>query len=163
MFDIAIKNSECFTRILRFLCYFLLVASICMFFSPITTILGYIPLVGGFISGIVGFAIFLAALLVSIPIFFLVTSIAWLRYRPIIGAALLIIGLGILTFFIVYNKSKGGDAPPNAAHFMAFRPIHLWLELNISSFLILFIQIANSNLFTIWISGLPRLYFWQLY
>lgn len=127
MFDIAIKKSECFTRGLRIACYLLIVFSICMFFSPITTILGYIPLVGGLISGIVGFAIFLAAVLVAIPIYLLVTSVAWLRFHPKVGATLLIIGVGILTFFLVYNNSKGGGATatPTAAHFMGMRPLHI--------------------------------------
>lgn len=124
MFDIAIKKSECFTRILRILCYILIVCSICMFFSPITTILGFIPLVGGFISGIVGFAIFLGAVLVAIPIYFLMTSIAWLRFHPIVGGILLAIGVGILTLFIVLNANKGGSST-SAAHFMSMRPIHL--------------------------------------
>lgn len=126
MFNIAIKNSECFTRGIRIGCYILLVLSICMFFSPITTILGYIPLVGGLISGIVGFAIFLAALIVSIPIFLLVTSVAWVRFHPKVGAALLIIGAGVLAFLLIYNNSKGGAAPtPTTAHFMTMRPLHI--------------------------------------
>jgi hypothetical protein len=124
MFDIAIKKSECFTRGMRILCYALIVISICLFFSPITNILGYIPLVGGLISGIVGFAIFLAALIVAIPIFFLMTSIAWLRFHPKVGAALVLIGVGVLTLIIVLNSTKGGGAP-KAAHFMSMRSTHL--------------------------------------
>jgi hypothetical protein len=97
-----------------------------MFFSPITSILGYIPLVGGLISGIVGIAIFLAALLVAIPIYLLVTSVAWLKYHPKIGAAILIAGVAVLTFFIVYNHSKGGGTSSGStAHFMSMRPIHM--------------------------------------
>jgi hypothetical protein len=97
-----------------------MVLGICLFFSPITTILGYIPLVGGIISGIVGFAIFLAALLVCIPLFFLATSIAWLRYHPKIGIALVLIGGAVLAFLIIYSNSKGGTNSSGApSHFMS--------------------------------------------
>ena len=106
------------------MCYFLIAISICLFFSPITAILGYIPLVGGLLSGIVGFVIFVAALIIAIPIYFLMTSVAWLRFHPKIGAALLLIGVGILVLIIVLNSSQGGGAP-KAAHFMGMRSTHL--------------------------------------
>lgn len=72
-----------------------------MFFSPITTLLGYIPLVGGLISGIVGFAIFLAALLISIPLYLLMISIAWLVFHPKVGLILLIIAAAVTTLVLV--------------------------------------------------------------
>lgn len=78
-----------------------MVAGICMFFSPITTLLGYIPLVGGLISGIVGFAIFLAALLISIPLYLLMISIAWLVFHPKVGLILLIIAAAVTTLVLV--------------------------------------------------------------
>lgn len=128
MFDLAIKKSECFTRGLRIGSYLLLVASICLFFSPITTLLGYIPFVGGFISTVVAWAIFLAALLVCIPIFILMTSIAWLRYHPKVGIVILGIGLAVLVGILIYNHSKAdsGSSSTTVTHFLSLgRSPHL--------------------------------------
>ncbi len=76
-----------------------MVFGIWLFFSPITTILGYIPLVGGFISGVAGLAIIMAAILVCIPLFLLAVSLAWLRFHPKIGLSLLGVGLVIFIIF----------------------------------------------------------------
>ena len=84
--------------------YVFMVLGICMFFSPITTILGYIPLVGGFISGVVGFAIFLAAVIVCIPLFLMTMSVAWLVYHPKYGIMILI--AGIVLFILMISKGN---------------------------------------------------------
>ena len=99
-----------------------MVASICLFFSPITIILGYIPLVGGFISGIVFFAILLAALLLCIPLFFFALSVAWLRFHPKVGFILLGIGLVVLAVILVINfTSKNGGTGTGTSHLMNLR------------------------------------------
>jgi len=87
-----------------------MVFGICMFFSPITTILGYIPLVGGILKGTVGFIIFVAALLICIPLFIIAFSLAWLWYHPKVGAIFFGIGLLILGVIIFVNYSRKGDA-----------------------------------------------------
>ena len=125
LFDEAIMKSECFTRCLRIGCYLLLVASICLFFSPITTLIGYIPLVGGFISGVLFFAILLGALIICIPIFFLALSIAWLRFHPKVGIVLLLIGLVVLGVILFFNFSKGGGAGAGASHLLSLRNGHI--------------------------------------
>ena len=94
-----VAETKMFTLIFRILAYVAMVAGICLFFSPITTILGYIPLVGGFISGIAGFAIFIGAVLVCIPLFLIALSLAWLRFHPKIGCLILSIGLAIFAIF----------------------------------------------------------------
>ncbi len=86
--------------------YLAMVLGIYWFLSPIVILVGYIPLVGGIISGILGFAIFLAALLICIPLYLLMTSIAWLRFHPKVGIILLLIAGGILAFFLIYSKNK---------------------------------------------------------
>ena len=72
-----------------------------------------------------GFAIILAAVIVSVPLFLLVTSVAWIRFHPKVGAVLLIIGAGFLAFVLIYNKSKGEAATTSTAHFMSMRPMHI--------------------------------------
>ena len=100
LFDELTAETRMFTLIFRILAYVAMVVGICMFFSPITTILGYIPLVGGFISGIAGFAILIGAVLVCIPLFLIALSLAWLRFHPKIG--LLILSVGVVVFLILW-------------------------------------------------------------
>lgn len=76
-----------------------MVLGICLFFSPITTILGYIPLVGGFVKGVAAFAIFIGAVLFCIPLFIVAVSVAWLRFHPKIGIMVLSIGVAIFLVF----------------------------------------------------------------
>ena len=96
-----------------------MVASICLFFSPITTIIGYIPLVGGFISGVLFFAILLAAILLCIPLFFFALSIAWIRFHPKVGIVLLVIGLVVLAVILIINYTSGGKAGSGPGHLLA--------------------------------------------
>jgi len=98
-------------RILSFIC---MVLGIVLFFSPITTILGYIPLVGGIISGIVGFAIFLAAVLISIPLYLLIISIAWLVFHPKVGVALILIAGVITALVLILGARHGNDSDTTA-------------------------------------------------
>jgi hypothetical protein len=87
-----------------------MVLGIVLIFSPITTILGYIPLVGGIISGIVGFAIFLAAVLVSIPLYLLMIAIAWLVFHPKVGVVLILIAGAITALVLFLGARHGSDA-----------------------------------------------------
>lgn len=145
MFELAVKKSECFTRGLRIGSYLLLVFSICLFFSPITTLLGYIPLLGGFISQVVAWAIFLAALIICIPIYIIMTSIAWLRFHPKVGIAILAIGLAILAGILIYNHSKqdSGSSGGTVTHFMTIhRYSHTW---SVSTILKILIKINHPE------------------
>ena len=83
----------------RLLAYASMVLGICMFFWPVTSLLGYIPLVGGFISGVAGLAIFIGAVLLCIPLFLIALSLAWLRYNPKVGVMLLSAGVVIFLIF----------------------------------------------------------------
>lgn len=109
-------------RILAFVC---MVFGIYTFFSPIVNLLGYIPLIGGLISGIVGFAILLASFFIAIPIYILAISAAWLFYHPKVGLILLAIGGVILALVLILggNKDDSSGSSPPQAHFMALRQL----------------------------------------
>ena len=105
-------------NLIRLGSYFLMVFSICAFFSPITTLLGYVPLLGGFLSGVVGLAIFIAALIVCIPLFLLAVAISWLVFHPKVGLILLGVALlitGLVFLIIQLNKPKGSPADVSAS------------------------------------------------
>ena len=103
LFDQRMAESRTLTSMLRIGAYVAMVLGICLFFSPITTILGYIPLVGGFVSGVASFAIFVGAVLICIPLFLITVSLAWLRFHPKVG--LVILGIGLVLFFMFWKTS----------------------------------------------------------
>lgn len=114
MFQREEKSIDCKRTALRVLAYFIMVFSICAFFSPITTLLGYVPLLGGFLSNVVGLAIFLAALIVCIPLFLLAVAICWVIVHPKVGLVLLAVALlatGIVLAIIFTNKSNTASQP----------------------------------------------------
>jgi hypothetical protein len=105
-----------------------MVFGIYAFFSPIVNLVGYIPLIGGLISGISGFAILLASFLIAIPIYILTISISWLFYYPKVGLILLAIGGVILALVLIFGGNKGDSSSSSApqaaqAHFMALRQL----------------------------------------
>ena len=103
------KRIDCSKNTIRVLSYALMVFSICGFFTPITSIIGYVPLVGGFLSGALGLAIFIAALIVCIPLFLLAVGVSWLVFHPKVGLAILAVALiatGIVLAIIFTNKKQ---------------------------------------------------------
>jgi hypothetical protein len=97
MVDLSIKKNVAETYLLRLLFFVLMIVGICSFFSPIVDLVGYIPLVGGFLKGTAGLIVLLGAFLVSIPMFSITMGLAWLRYHPLIGG----IFLGIAAVFLI--------------------------------------------------------------
>jgi len=71
-----------------------------MLFSPIITLLKWIPLVGALLGSIVSLAAFIFSLIVGGTTACLVLAIAWLVFRPLIGASLLTLtGIGLYLIF----------------------------------------------------------------
>jgi hypothetical protein len=96
------------TNILRVVAYFLMVLGIYVFLSPIVELLGYIPLVGGFLKATTGALIFLAALIVCIPLFLVTFSLAWLVYHPKTGILVLLLAGVIVGIIVVLDNVYGG-------------------------------------------------------
>jgi Transmembrane protein 43 len=84
----------------------------CMFgfyllFSPIITLLTWIPLVGSLLSMIVGLAVAIFAFVVGGTIACLVLGLAWLWFRPLLGIGLLTVtGLGIALIFLIPSNDS---------------------------------------------------------
>lgn len=117
MIDKALNKSNNYTLIIRIITFIMIVIGICLFFSPITTLLGYIPLVGGILKSTVGFIIFVAAIIVSIPLYIMALSLAWLWYHPKVGIPILLIGVSLIAILIYINSSSlGGDLSNKSSH-----------------------------------------------
>lgn len=98
MIEQTLLTNKLQTNILRVVAFAIMVLGIYAFFSPIVNILGYIPLVGGFLKGVASGLVFVAAVIVCIPLFLITFSMAWLVYHPKIGIlcvvlAMLVVGV----------------------------------------------------------------------
>lgn len=82
-----------------------MVFGIYLFFLPIVELIGYIPLVGNFLSGAAGAFIFLGALIVCIPLFLGTMALAWLFYHPKIGIALIIVAVVIAAIVLIVEET----------------------------------------------------------
>jgi hypothetical protein len=100
----------------------MMVLGLYMIFEPIVNLFGYIPLVGGLISGIVGFAFLLAAILISILLYIITISIAWVYYHPKVGLVLLGIGAIVLAVILIISHNSG-ESPSfsSESHFSGLR------------------------------------------
>jgi len=75
---------------------------ICLLFSPIIYTLTWIPLVGYMMAHGFGFIVGIFAFVVSITLSALTIGLAWLYYRPLIGAIFLaIVAAGLALIFYV--------------------------------------------------------------
>lgn len=83
--------------------FILMVLGVFLFFGPITTLFGYMPLVGGFLKGVAGLVVILGGILFSLPIYTMVLGIAWIRYRPYVGISCLVFAF-LLTVFFALKK-----------------------------------------------------------
>jgi hypothetical protein len=93
------------TTVIRIMTFCMLVGGLMCFFSPMTSMLGHIPLLGGILKTVTELAVLLACLLVCIPIYLLMVSVAWLFYHPKVGIVILIIGIiGLAIIFAISLK-----------------------------------------------------------
>ena len=91
MVNMAKEDEKRLLYIFRVVGWVLLCGGWIMLFSPFTTVLQVLPI----LSTLGYFAVVLTALIVSCLCCFTVTTLAYLRYRPLIGIGLLSIALGI--------------------------------------------------------------------
>jgi len=81
-----------------------MVIGICAFFSPFVEVLGYLPIVGGFLKGTASIIVFLAAFIVSLPMFFITFGLAWLRYHPVIGGGVTLAAVAVIVVLSLIQK-----------------------------------------------------------
>lgn len=92
------------TWLFRFLGWALMMVGFMMIFSPITSLLDLIPLVGSFLSTAVTLVVFIAAFVLTLTISTLVVAVAYLLYRPFVGVAYLLLA-GAVVAGTIYLQS----------------------------------------------------------
>jgi hypothetical protein len=86
-----------------------------MLFSPLISVLSWIPLVGWLLSGAVKIAAFIVAGVFSIIFSTLTISAAWLVYRPLYGLLLLSICAATIYLTFYFDWTQLNDGVPSEA------------------------------------------------
>lgn len=102
MFDDAKSSNNLMTWILRIAGILLCAAGIRAILSPLQVIADVIPVMGS----IVGAGTNLVAMLVGCAWSFVVIAIAWIRFRPLLGACLLGAAVVLIGFLFVRGKKR---------------------------------------------------------
>ncbi len=90
MFSNANNSFAYRLKIMRFIAVLLFWVSVSMIFSPISTILGFIPLIGGLASSLFGLLTFILAMILAT----IVWATSWTAFHPeFLGTVMLTIGL----------------------------------------------------------------------
>ena len=87
---------------------FMCILGLYFLFSPIISLLNWIPLVGWLLSSIVAIAAIIFAVVVGLTVSLLTIAIAWVFFRPVIGITLLIItSISVyLIFFHTWSEEE---------------------------------------------------------
>ena len=107
MFKQAEEENANITWIIRGVGFVVIWIGFGMMLSPLVTVADVVP----FIGSIVGAGAFLASLVCAIPVWMVTVAVAWVVYRPLIGALLLIVGIGIPIAFMISRKSQVKPTP----------------------------------------------------
>ena len=112
MIKMAVADEKMLTKILRLLCWVVLVAGWMMLFSIFTTLLNTLPIIGTLGSA----AFFVVALIVGTVCCCGVTAIAYIRFRPFVAVAILACA-GAVAGIIIWQLNDANQelAPPNPA------------------------------------------------
>ena len=82
-----------------------------LLFAPIIGLVAWIPLVGTLLSSVIGFAALLFASIVGLTLSITTIALAWVFFRPVVGASLLaLVALSTYyTFYFEYTGSESGE------------------------------------------------------
>jgi hypothetical protein len=107
MIKMATEDEKMLTKMLRILCWVVLVAGWMMLFSVITTLLSTLPILGTLGNA----AFFVVALIAGTTCCCAVTAIAYIRYRPLVAFGILAVAGAIAGLIITQLRSA--DHPPS--------------------------------------------------
>ncbi|MBQ6285470.1 MAG: TMEM43 family protein [Bacilli bacterium] len=107
MINVIKKENKILKWILRAVGIILCAAGFGAILKPISTIAGYVPILGSIVGAAVGLVSFLLGLAVSL----VVIAIAWIRFRPVLGICLLAAVVAIIVLLITKFKNKKQETP----------------------------------------------------
>ena len=105
------RNDEtAMTWVLRVVGFFGIFAGVLMFLSPLSGIVGFVPILGSIARG----AAFLAAMVVAVPTTLVVVALSWIVFRPVVGIGLLVAAVALLAG-LRWIHGKAHPAAPSPA------------------------------------------------
>lgn len=108
------KENNLLKWILRAIGALLIISGIGTILKPISTITGFVPILGNIVGAAVGLVSFVLGLAISL----IVIAVAWVRFRPVLGIGLLV-GAAVLIVFLITRGKKSkpveGTQPVNEA------------------------------------------------
>jgi hypothetical protein len=111
MIKMAQEENRMMTWIIRIVGVALSVIGLAMVFSPLTMLARWIPFIGEFVGGVVGFAAFLVAALIGGALSLVTIGAAWVFYRPVLGVALLGGAAALIIGGIMARKAMAQPKP----------------------------------------------------
>ena len=109
------KTNDSTTNVFRLVSWIICVLGFYLLFSPIITLISWIPLIGTLFSNILGFAAFVIALVAGSLTFLLVFAVAWVRYRPLLGLLILTLIFVVILGISLENKNAASTVSPSLA------------------------------------------------
>ncbi len=109
MINSIIQENKIIKWALRFAGILLCIVGVATLFKPLSTLANFVPILGGIVDMAVG----LVGLIVGLAISLVVIAIAWIRFRPLIGIALLVV-VGALVFILIKKKKNKVASTPIA-------------------------------------------------
>jgi len=106
------KSNDSTTNIFRLVSWIICVLGFYLLFSPIITLISWIPLIGTLFSYILGFAAFVIALVIGSLTFLTVFALAWIRYRPLLGVLILTLIFAVILAISLENKNAASSVHP---------------------------------------------------
>ena len=102
MFQAALAANTMLTWILRGVGFILMFLGLALFFRPISVLGDVVPMFGSLLA----FGTGLFAFIVSIGLSIGTVAVAWVVYRPVLGASLLVAAIAVLVFFAMRGRKK---------------------------------------------------------
>jgi len=110
MFQEALSSNRVLTWVLRFAGFFIMFIGIHLVLRPLETLADVIPFVGSIVGAGIGFIGFMVALSLSLA----TIGIAWIVYRPLLGALLLTGTVGVIVLIKISLKKARANMPAPA-------------------------------------------------
>jgi hypothetical protein len=111
MFRETAQEESLLTWILRAVGFVLMLVGFLLMASPLTVLLGVVPL----FETLADIGAFMLALLLALPLTLIVIAAAWITHRPLIGGALIVAGLGLAYLLRRLHRARQPQPP---THFL---------------------------------------------
>lgn len=108
MFNKAMSDNTMLTWGLRIFGFFLVFIGVSMLFQPLQVVADILPI----FRDIVGMGLSFVGFMIAAPVTLLTIGVAWVFYRPMLGAALLIVGFGIIFGGVMAARGAGKKTAP---------------------------------------------------